>query len=115
MEGLDCTSGGGIHVIIHDGAKVHYSTSHSAVRGVNVISTLELLKFAAKSRTVSRFVFVSGGEKPSMDTSFPTASDMSRLSSASGYTQSKCVCEELIRSCASDPVFLGKAPSNQAT
>lgn len=111
MEGLDCTSGEGIHVIIHNGAKVHYSTSYSALRGVNVISTFELLKFAAKSRTVSRFVFVSGGEKPSINTSFPTASDMSHLSSASGYRQSKYVCEELIRSCASDPVFLGKAPS----
>lgn len=111
IEGTGFSNGESIHVIIHNGAKVHYSTSYSALRGVNVLSTLELLKFAARSRTVSRFVFVSGGEKPSMHTFPSMASDNGQFSSASGYTQSKYVCEEVIRSCAPHPVFLGKALS----
>lgn len=104
MEGLD-TNGE------NNGARVHYSTSYSALQGVNVLSTLELLKFAAKSRPISCFVFVSGGEKPSMDTSSPVASDMSHSSNASGYMLSKYVCEGVIRSCAPHPLFLGKALS----
>ena len=111
VEGSDFANGERIHVIIHNGAKVHYSTSYAALRSVNVLSTFEMLKLAAKSRSVSRFVFVSGGESPALKNSSTTLSHKNLLSNASGYTQSKYVCEKLIYSCTSQPLFRGKALS----
>ncbi|KAL9602563.1 MAG: hypothetical protein Q9219_001707 [cf. Caloplaca sp. 3 TL-2023] len=89
-----------IDTIIHSGARVHYSSAYQSLKAVNVLSTIELIKFMIKSTCLRSFVFVSGGEKPSME------HDLSSLStSANGYTQSKYVAESIVRNYAMCPIF----------
>ena len=106
-----------INAIIHNGARVHYSSSYASLKAVNVLSTAFLLQAAAASPHLQSFIFVSGGEMP--DVPYPslatTSSDHQDLpqsgaeaaraaeyikhitESASGYTQSKFVAEGLVR------------------
>lgn len=107
LRGEGCRLDEGVHAIIHNGAKVHYSSDYPSLKAVNVLSTIELIKIAAEAPHISQFVFVSGGEKPSIDIDcsdgFRTYLD--RLSQADGYMQSKFVCEQVIRDCAAHSAF----------
>ncbi|KAL9103485.1 MAG: hypothetical protein Q9163_001481 [Psora crenata] len=102
-----------IHAIIHNGAKVHYSTDYTNLKSANVLSTIFVLETTARNPYVSRLVFVSGGEKPNLDcevllTAATTDSHLASLNHASGYTQSKFVSEHLVRHCANNPLYTSK-------
>ena len=110
LQGKGCEVDASIHAIIHNGAHVHYSSDYSSLKIVNVLSTIELIKIAMESPHVSQFLFVSGGEKPSIDTSCAGTCQtyLERLSQAGGYLQSKFVCEQVLRECAAHPAFQTK-------
>ena len=82
-----------VHTIIHNGAKVHYSSDYETLKAVNVLSTFELLRITAGATHISTLVYISGGEKPNLNASLDHRSD------ASGYTQTKLVSERLVRNC----------------
>ncbi|KAL9031259.1 MAG: hypothetical protein Q9196_000697 [Gyalolechia fulgens] len=107
LRGKGCGWDESIHAIIHNGAKVHYSSDYTSLEAVNVLSTIELMKIAAEAPHISQFVFVSGGEKPSIDTSCVEIgiTYLERLFQAGGYMQSKFVCEQVIQDCAAHPAF----------
>ena len=86
-----------IHAIIHNGARVHYSSDYHTLKPTNVLSTVELLKITATSPQISTFVFVGGGEKPNAHHSKFHPSDSTQLSLAGGYTQTKVVSEQIVQ------------------
>lgn len=97
-----------IHAIIHNGAKVHYSSDYETLKAVNVLSTLELLKITASAPHISKFVFVSGGENPNINASAASAAYLEHLEQASGYTQTKFVSEQIVRKCVENTFFQNK-------
>ena len=107
LRGKGCGLDESVHAIIHNGAKVYYSSDYASLKAVNVLSTMELIKVAAEAPHISQFVFVSGGEKPSIDISCSDCprTYLERLSQANGYMQSKFVCEQVIRGCAAHSAF----------
>ena len=94
-----------IHAIIHNGAKVHYSSDYETLKAVNVISTLELLQITARATHISKLVYVSGGEKPNSNASDALSASLDHLTDASGYTQTKVVSEQLMRKCVDHAAF----------
>ena len=94
-----------IHAIVHNGAKVHYSSDYETLKAVNVISTLELLQITARATHISTLVYVSGGEKPNINASDASSASLDHLSDASGYTQTKVVSEQLVRKCVDHAAF----------
>lgn len=94
-----------IHAIIHNGAKVHYSSDYETLKAVNVISTLELLQITARAKHISTLVYVSGGEKPNGNAADASSASLSHLIDASGYTQTKVVSEQLVRKCVDHAAF----------
>ena len=86
-----------IHAIIHNGARVHYSSDYQTLKPTNVMPTLDLLRITATSPYISTFVFVGGGEKPNADHSKFHPSDSTELSLAGGYTQTKVVSEQIVQ------------------
>lgn len=118
---LHCLSGGlpkiqdenplRIHAIIHNGARVHYSSDYETLKPINVNPTLELLKITAQAPALSAFTFVSGGQKPNSSMtrngttnghSVPRTLADNQL--ANGYTQTKYLSEQIVRNCASDNI-----------
>lgn len=97
-----------IHAIIHNGAKVHYSSDYETLKAVNVLSTLELLQITAGATHISTLVYVSGGGKPNINASDDSSASLGHLSDASGYTQTKFVSEQLVRNCVDHAAFQTK-------
>lgn len=102
-----------IHAIIHNGARVHYSSDYETLKPINVNPTLELLKITAQAPALSAFTFVSGGQKPNSNSSMTRNGSTNGLSVprpladnqlANGYTQTKFVSEQIVRNCASDNI-----------
>ena len=93
-----------IHAIVHNGAKVHYSSDYETLKPVNVTSTLNLLQTTAHAPHISTLIYVSGGEKPTSTTA-SSASSLNHLIDASGYTQTKLMSEQLVRKCADHAAF----------
>ncbi|KAI4270107.1 MAG: hypothetical protein LQ337_006892 [Flavoplaca oasis] len=90
-----------IHTIIHAAAKVHYSTSYIALKQTNTISVLTLLSAFARAPHMKRFIYVSGGEHPHTSSSLEDSEYVRAIEEeANGYTQSKVVGEQLVRSAA---------------
>ncbi|KAM7185078.1 Nonribosomal peptide synthase [Naviculisporaceae sp. PSN 640] len=87
---------GAVDAIIHNGAKVHWSTSYESLKDVNVNSTLQLLQAAMKSPVLKNFVYVSGG----LFTDRQIWTD-EEAQAANGYDQSKYVSERLVGAAAS--------------
>ncbi|KAL8742688.1 MAG: hypothetical protein Q9190_004870 [Brigantiaea leucoxantha] len=94
-----------IDAIIHNGARVHYSSDYSTLKPVNIDSTVELLKIAARNPKISSFTFVSGGIQPHLSCFDSPSLD---LSHAGGYAQTKHVSETLVWECARHPSFQNK-------
>ena len=94
-----------IHAIVHNGAKVHYSSDYETLKAVNVISTLELLQITAHASHISTLVYVSGGERPNSTASDASSASLDHLVDASGYTQTKIVSEQLVRKCVDHAAF----------
>ncbi|KAL9120193.1 MAG: hypothetical protein Q9187_003247, partial [Circinaria calcarea] len=90
-----------IHAVIHNGARVHYSSDYETLKPPNVSPTLELLKITALAPTISTFVYISGGQKPNhtlpLLTRDPVPTD--------GYALSKAASEHLVHTCVSHPSF----------
>ncbi|KAE8363741.1 hypothetical protein BDV27DRAFT_165285 [Aspergillus caelatus] len=86
-----------IDVIIHNGAKVHYSQDYEVLKKTNVSPTVELLKAVhGRYEPLHSFVFVSGGTQLGFD----EGSDERNASKAlrgSGYSRSKAVAEQVVR------------------
>ncbi|CAG8028349.1 unnamed protein product [Penicillium olsonii] len=86
-----------IDVIIHNGAKVHYTQDYDSLKKFNVSPTVELLKAVHdRDEPLNSFVFVSGGAQPGFD----EGSDKENASKAlrgSGYSRSKAVAEQVVR------------------
>lgn len=100
-----------VHAIVHNGAKVHYSSSYETLVAVNVHSTMELLRLTGVASNISTFVFVSGGRKPTVTgRQVDVCSDevAAQLRGANGYTQTKFVSEQLVRRCVDHSVFQAK-------
>ncbi|KAL9610231.1 MAG: hypothetical protein Q9167_005053 [Letrouitia subvulpina] len=106
LQGNYTFSGAPMHAVIHNGAKVHYSSNYEALKRTNIDATLELLKSTANSSTISTFVFISGGVKPNFDIS--DSSSLAQLSQAGGYAQTKSVSELLVQACLHHPNFKNK-------
>jgi len=100
-----------IDTIIHNGARVHWVLDYSTLRPANVMSTLELLQLSAMGKT-KNMVFVSSTSV--LDTDFYTSTEALQRSFsrpisedddltgsakglATGYGQTKWVCEGLMR------------------
>lgn len=98
-EQWNCLRGQGqspVDAIIHNGAKVHWMEDYHTLKATNVESTLELLRVALDSSSVSRFVYISGGELPSA----LGKDDRQRVQEAinfNGYAETKLVSELLVR------------------
>ena len=104
-----------IHAIIHNGAKVHYSSDYQTLKAPNVHPTSELLKITAQAAKISSFVFVSGGRKPSVQLGNEEESESHRsdaaadhIDQADGYAQTKHVSEQLVRNCVGHTSFQSK-------
>ena len=96
-----------ITAIVHNGATVNWNASFSALKAVNVDSTSELLKAAAESASLTKFVFVSGGLLPKVATD-DDAAIADEVCRSNGYAQTKFVSELMIKEYARL-----KAPSQQ--
>lgn len=100
-----------VDVIIHNGARVHWVLDYSSLRASNVLSTIELLKLAGVGQPKS-MIFISSTSV--LDTDFytnaaawskslqhpvPESDDLtgSAKGLATGYGQTKWVCEGLMR------------------
>ncbi|KAL8649433.1 MAG: hypothetical protein Q9226_005578 [Calogaya cf. arnoldii] len=91
-----------IDTIIHAAAKVHYSTSYSALKQTNTLSVLCLLLSFAHVPSMQRFIYVSGGEHPHIVSSLADPVYVRTIEEeANGYTQSKVVGEQLVQLAAS--------------
>lgn len=100
-----------IHAIIHNGAKVHYSSDYETLKAVNVKPTLNLFKIIAKASNISIFVYVSGGQRPRIEDQESPESEGSRAAEVdeeNGYAQSKYVSESIVEHCARHPLFHNK-------
>lgn len=86
-----------IDVIIHNGARIHYSQDYETIKKFNVSPTVELLKAVhSRDEPLHSFVFVSGG----IQLGFDEGSDESNASKAlrgSGYSCSKAVAEQVVQ------------------
>ncbi|KAG5951860.1 NRPS protein [Claviceps sorghi] len=91
--------GAAAHVIIHNGAEVHFTKSYAVLEATNVLSTVDLLGAVVASRHM-RLVYVGGGMLASDD---KTEDEMARdlvAAHGSGYPQTKFVAEVLVRRAA---------------
>ncbi|KAF9875045.1 putative nonribosomal peptide synthase [Colletotrichum karsti] len=86
---------GTINAIIHNGARVHWTTNYDGLKDVNVGSTVQLLQAAMASPFLKSFVYVSGGLITDSRTWTEEEAKM-----ANGYDQTKYVSERLVSAAA---------------
>ena len=93
--------------VIHNGAAVNWSANFLSLKATNVDSTVDLLKAAFQSSTLSSFVFVSGGQrlKTGDDNDTQIAEE---VAISNGYAQSKYLSELIVKEYARE-----SAPSQQ--
>lgn len=92
--------GGGVDVVIHNGAAVHWAKSYAALEAANVKSTVELLCLAAANPRLG-FVYITGGRDG--DTQSEEDEDVAKVLSdpdAVGYSQTKFVAEAVTKRAA---------------
>lgn len=86
---------GTVDAIIHNGARVHWTTNYDGLKDVNVGSTIQLLQAAMASPFLKSFVYVSGGL---ITDSRTWTEEEARM--ANGYDQTKYVSERLVSAAA---------------
>jgi thioester reductase-like protein len=101
-----CSLTESIDTFIHCGARVQYLCDYQTLKPANVDSTVEVLRFLLQSPTMSRFLYVSGGDAPNIETGH--ASSAERFAHMNGYSQSKFVSELVVANCARLELFKGK-------
>ena len=85
-----------IDAIIHNGARVHWMQDYDTLKPTNVNSTVHLLRASLESSSLSRFIYVSGGQQLRL----LEQNDQERAEEAikfNGYAQTKLVSELLVR------------------
>ena len=91
LLGQGVTTEGAIHAMIHNGARVHYSTDYYGLKPTNVCGTASALHFVARASHLQKFVFVSGGTTPSFDISnLAASSQLSPPTSLQPLSPSSC-------------------------
>jgi amino acid adenylation domain-containing protein/thioester reductase-like protein len=95
---------GTVDTIIHNGARVHWTTNYDGLKDVNVGSTIQLLQAAMASPFLKSFVYVSGGL---ITDSRTWTEEEARM--ANGYDQTKYVSERLVSAAATQFRKLGTA------
>lgn len=96
-----------IDTIIHNGAKVHYSSSYETMKLSNLDPTEELLRITVDASDISKFIYISGGRQPST-VELPESAQALQASQTNGYGQSKFVAESLVRQCMNHVAFGNK-------
>lgn len=96
-----------IDTIIHNGAKVHYSSSYETMKLSNLYPTEELLRITVGASDISTFIYISGGRQPS-ELELPESAQALQASRTNGYGQSKFVAESLVRQCMNHVAFGNK-------
>ena len=81
-----------VAAIIHNGARVHWTSSYEELKATNVQSTLQLLQCTLQSSSEVNFVYVSGGLLTAKDEW--TAEERT---AATGYDQTKYISERLVQ------------------
>lgn len=84
-----------VTTIIHNGAVVHWNANFSTLKPVNVNSTMELLKAISESSSISKFVYVSGGQQLSEDDNDQKI--VEEVIRSNGYAQTKFLSEMLVK------------------
>ncbi|KAL8779760.1 MAG: hypothetical protein Q9213_006788 [Squamulea squamosa] len=95
-----------IDTIIHNGARVHYSTDYYGLKAINLHPTKELLALSTGSPNISTFVYVTGGRRHTFEED--ETEHALRASHTNGYSQSKFVSESIVRKCMNHPAFASK-------
>ena len=85
-----------VTAIIHNGATVNWNANFSALKATNVDSTMDLLKAASESASLTNFVFVSGGQLPRLEED-DDADIVEEVGRSNGYTQTKFLSELLLK------------------
>ena len=85
-----------INIVAHNGAGVHWSHDYESLRSTNVGSTVELLKATIRSPPLCRLVYISGGQKMSVNDG-DDREMAAQAAASSGYSQTKFVSEMIIR------------------
>jgi thioester reductase-like protein len=98
LEGKYVESSEAITAIVHNGAVVNWSSSYERLRATNVLSTVQILKLAlVGAGRLQHCTYVSGGDMHL--SKMAVTEDLSRLSSADGYSQSKFASDILVHRC----------------
>ena len=98
LEGTCVEESEAVTAIIHNGAVVNWSSSYERLRATNVLSTVQILKLAlAGAKRLQHCTYVSGGDMHLSE--MAVADDLSRLSSADAYSQSKFASDVLVHRC----------------
>ena len=85
-----------VDIVVHNGAAVHWSHDYETLKSTNVGATVELLKATIPSPVLTRFVYISGGQKLSIEDEEDRAM-AAQAAGFSGYSQTKFVSEMLVK------------------
>ncbi|KAL9600221.1 MAG: hypothetical protein Q9179_003287 [Wetmoreana sp. 5 TL-2023] len=85
-----------VTAIVHNGAKVNWNATFSALEATNVGSTAQLLSAAAESTALSKLVYISGGQqlKVEPDDDNEIAKEVAQ---SNGYAQTKFLSELIVK------------------
>lgn len=85
-----------VTAIIHNGAIVNWNATFSTLKAANVDSTIDLLKAASESKSLSNFVYVSGGQLPRVGEE-DDASIAKEIGQSNGYAQTKFLSKLMVK------------------
>ena len=85
-----------VTAIIHNGAAVRWNADFSTLKAANVDSTVELLKATSESSSISKLVYVSGGQQLSVDED-NDQKIAEEVVQSNGYAQTKFLSEMLVK------------------
>ena len=111
LQGTSLQQESYIHIILHNGARVHYKLNYETLEAVNVLPTLELLNMTATAANISTFIYVSGERRPCSspeDDEAAEAVEAAEVAQANGYVQTKLLSEWMVRACSFHARFKGR-------
>ena len=95
-----CLANVRIDIIIHVGAKVHYTFPYGSLVLTNIDSTLTLLRHTVCSSHLNTFIHISDDQTSNVDSTFTDSDYLNALAHGSGYTLTKNIVERLVRDVA---------------
>jgi thioester reductase-like protein len=99
LNGTNSTSPHNVNAIVHNGAVVNWYLSYAALKLANINSTAQLLRTAVRSKSLTKFFYVSGGSQwnpEGNDGCFNHDRLARNLRNTNGYGQSKLIAEQLV-------------------